>query len=180
MSIHIWLVIKAGHWNSEEFWSNPGWISQEFCGHLILKNFLVIWIIGYYSWQPEFRLRSLKYYMRILWSSNFLIRILVILLKFHKNSVIIFLLKNFIVIWPSSDQNPWKISQEFLGYLILDKNCDRNHFNDFLRIPWSSNYWRIPSLVTRLILVKPITEFRSNYWRILQEFLGHLIFWLEH
>ena len=49
----------------------------------------------------------------------------------------------------NSDQNPWRISQEFCGHRTLDNNSDQNPFNNFIIIPWSSNF-----LIRRLVIFK--------------------------
>ena len=96
-------------------------------------------------------------------------------------------MKNFVRIpWSSNSwkefwSNPWRISQEFRGHLSLEE------FNSCLNL---SKYWknsvviyfsdrnigriqRSSNFLIR-ILVEPIPEFWWNYWRISEEFRGHL------
>ena len=132
-----------------------------------MKNLVVIW-----NWLPEFWLKSLKNFIRILWSSNYwkksdqillefhknswiwklrlATRILIEILKeFHKNSVVIYFLKNSDQILKEVDKNSvviWTI-----GYYVWQQNSDQNHCLVFL------------------------DEFSSNPGRISQEFCGNLI-----
>ena len=67
-----WRISKEFHSHLifEEFWWNPGWFSQEFCDHLIFEEFdshQNSWILGL---GPEFWLKLLKNFTRIMWSSN--------------------------------------------------------------------------------------------------------------
>ena len=72
--------------------------------------------------------------IRMLWSSkNFMSSELLYSKAGHQNS----------------DWNPWRISQEFCGHLILDKNSDKKYFHDFLKLPKPSNF-----LIIRLHIFK--------------------------
>ena len=94
-------------------------------------------------------------------------------------------LKNWIFIWivrtkagnQNSDQNPWRISQEFCGYRTLDNNSDQNPFNNFIIIPWSPNF-----LIRRLnkSFSKWISWSKSkdNFIRIFKDFDAHLNCWI--
>ena len=77
----------------------------------------------------------------------------------------------------NSDQNPWRISQEFCGHRTLDNNSDQNPFNNFIIIPWSPNF-----LIRRLnkSFSKWISWSKSkeNFIRIFKDFDAHLNCWI--